>query len=175
MITRRIFLFSLIAGLTAGCTSRKTIGLDVEEKTIRLDVDETDPVSMVKSIKLNMPNVQNVTSGVIALQSYKFLMKSIGRENFVKIDEEDLIAHAHLVKKNITKTFADSFKIVESVRDEEQQLKKYADGKTVFISWRNLKKHLDDVVQSSGEVVSERVIRIMRELFAEDYKLIEGA
>ncbi|MDJ0817381.1 MAG: hypothetical protein QNJ58_14325 [Desulfobacterales bacterium] len=167
MITRRTFLISLIVGLISGCTSREVIN-----EVVNIDVDATNPESMVKSIDRN--KIQKVTWGVIALQSYNFLIISLGSENIVKIDEEDLILHAHLVKKKVTKIFADSFEIVESLRYEEQ-LKKFADGKTAFVNWREIKNYLDNLIYSSDELLSGRVIRIMKELFAEDYKLIEGA
>ncbi len=96
------------------------------------------------------------------------MVDSIDEGKYLTINEEDLIEHSRLIKKNITKGIAEHFEIVKSVRHEEQ-FEKF-DGSTAVVDWKIVKEYID---KRSGKMKT-RTLRVFKELFAEDYKFIDG-
>ena len=165
MITRRNFLWwtSSVLILVPSCTYRKHVSLKYDT-----------PEAFGESIEeLKKDGMKQVTTGFVALSAYGLLVGTLKDDGFRRAKIEDLISHARQVAKNSRAILSEHFKLVDSV-PYEQQLEQLPHG-TLMVNWKQLKHNRDHVLSSLDKNWSEKVIIVMKEIFANDYRLIDAS
>jgi hypothetical protein len=163
MITRRKFLIwvSHAIFVISGCTYRKAIQIKYE-----------DSGAFVKSLdELEEKGHQQVTIGWVEWSSFVLLFNSLSEDGIRKAYIEDLVLYAHEVLKNTKAIIASKFTIIPSVPYNQQ---KRLEHNTVIVNWREIGRFRDYVESTPDRELSEKVIILMKELFGDDYHLIEN-